>query len=75
MDDNEFGTYTALKEKLDEIQKLNIKLQKDNRNMIKTIRHQKRVIRSYKDKLEHKEKQDKQHFRKGRKRGSRGRNG
>jgi hypothetical protein len=70
--------YEALKEKLDELTIRNKRLEKDNRNMIKSIRHYKRVIKDYKVKLEQqKEKNDKQHFRKGRKRGSHqnGRNG
>ena len=66
--------YVALKEKLDEITIRNKRLEKDNRNMIKSIRHYKRVIRGYKQKLELKEKQDKQHYRNGQKRG-RTRNG
>lgn len=64
--------YIALKEKLDEVTIRNIRLEKDKKNMVKSIRHLKRVIRGYKKKLEEKEKRDKQHYRNGRKRGSHG---
>lgn len=73
MDDTD---YQALTEKISELTIRNKYLEKNNRNMVKTIRHLKRVIRSYKQKLELKEKQsNKQHFRNNRKKGSYGRNG
>ena len=40
--------YIALKSKIDEVTRLNIKLQKEKKNMVKSIRHYKRVIRGYK---------------------------
>lgn len=66
--------YQALTEKISEITIRNKHLEKDRKNMIKTIRHLKRVIKGYKEKLEQKEKRDKQHYRNGQKRG-RTRNG
>ncbi|MGM0846952.1 MAG: hypothetical protein ACQEUT_18490 [Bacillota bacterium] len=68
--------YVAMKSKIDELTLQNIRLQKDNRNMIKSILHYKRIIKSYKQKLEEKEKKkESQHYRNGQKRGRSGRNG